>query len=58
MSNIEVKLQSIRVACEVLGVYSSAANAGEKPTVDEVIKKAQQVYNWLKDDNKWGTPDA
>jgi hypothetical protein len=53
MSKEEIKLQCLRVACEVLGVYQSnadyvAENATKvMPSVDEVIKKAKQIYDYV-----------
>lgn len=44
LSTEEIKLQCIRVSCEVLGVY---ADVEEKPSVDEIIKKAEQIYSWI-----------
>lgn len=59
MTNDELKLHCIRVACEVLGVYGNA-NVGaytsegkpDRPSVHDVLTEAKQLYEWVaKDDS-------
>ena len=56
MSNDELKLNCIRVACDVLGIYSgSAAYAGStadgnppnRPSVHDVLVEAKQLHEWV-----------
>lgn len=57
MEKEEIKFQCLRVACEVLGVYQSNANYIREndtkvmPTMDEVLKKAKQILDWVTKDS-------
>jgi len=60
MTNDELKLNCIRVACDVLGIYSGSASytgctadgkLPDKPSVHDVLTEAKQLYEWASKDD-------
>ena len=51
MGKEEIKLQCIRVACDVLGVYGNPAYTAEgkqdRPSAEDVLEKAKRLYEWV-----------
>lgn len=42
-----IRIECVRIACEILGVYPSAVY-GIRPSIEEVLKKSELIYQWVK----------